>query len=250
MRAGWRRNAMNSVVISQPMLFPWPGFFEQLMLADSYIYLDDAQFSKGSFTNRIQLLGTAERCWMTIPLAGKGSFQTISALTANGDGWKASHRALLRQSLRGARHLDDALAIFDDVYSRTSLCDLLIASIEVPARYIGIGTARTVRRSSEMNVEGASWRRVLDLVLQAGGTRYLTGHGAAGYLDHPAFEAAGVTVEYMNYSRTPWPQPGDSFTPYVSILDLIARTGPDARNHLAPATTPWREFLKEEATTP
>ena len=60
---------MATVVITQPMLFPWPGFFEQLMLADTYIYLDDAQFSKGSFTNRIQLLRGAERCWMTIPLA-------------------------------------------------------------------------------------------------------------------------------------------------------------------------------------
>ena len=46
---------MTRVVITQPMLFPWPGFFEQLCLADVYIYLDDVQFSKGSFTNRVQI---------------------------------------------------------------------------------------------------------------------------------------------------------------------------------------------------
>jgi hypothetical protein len=32
--------------------------------------------------------------------------------------------------------------------------------------------------------------RPLDLVLSVGGTRYVTGHGAADYLDHEAFEAA------------------------------------------------------------
>lgn len=238
---------MTAVVISQPMLFPWPGFFEQLMIADGYIYLDDAQFSKGSFTNRIQLLNGNDRCWMTIPLAGKGSFQKIQDIAATGESWRASHRALLRQSLIGAPYIDDALAIFDEVYAHASLCDLLIASIETPARYMGIGGDRVVLRSSEMAVDGTSWQRVLDLVLEADGTRYLTGHGAANYLDHQAFEAAGVHVEYMRYSCTGWPQPRETFTPYVSILDLIARTGPDARNHLFPTTISWQEFLKEEA---
>ena len=240
---------MTAVVITQPMLFPWPGFFEQLMIADSYIYLDDTQFSKGSFTNRIQLLRGNDRCWMTIPLAGKGSFQMISELTAAGEDWKASHRALLRQSLLGAPFLDDAVSIFDSVYRHSSLLDLLIASIEEPVRYLGIGANRTIEKTSEMGVEGTSWQRVLDIVQKAGGTRYLTGHGAANYLDHAAFERAGVQVDYMNYSRTPWPQPVGTFTPYVSVLDLIARMGPEARNCLIPATVAWQDFLKEETVT-
>ena len=240
---------MTAVVITQPMLFPWPGFFEQLMIADSYIYLDDTQFSKGSFTNRIQLLRGNDRCWMTIPLAGKGSFQKISELAAAGEDWKASHRALLRQSLLGAPFIDDALSIFDSVYSHSCLPELLIASIEEPARYLGIGAKRTVERTSNMGVEGTSWQRVLDIVLKAGGSRYLTGHGAANYMDHKAFERAGVQVDYMDYSRTPWPQPGGSFTPYVSVLDLIARMGPGARHCLIPTTIAWQDFLKEETVT-
>lgn len=237
---------MSAVVITQPMLFPWPGFFEQLALADTYIYLDDAQFSKGSFTNRIQLLRGGERCWMTIPLAGKGSFQKIADLAAAGETWRASHRALLCQSLIDAPYLDDALSIFDAVYARSGLLELLIASIEEPARYMGIGAGRRILSAGELGIGGTSWPRVLELVLATDGRRYLTGHGAAGYLDHAAFEARGVAVEYMNYSRTRWPQPGGTFTPYVSVLDLIARTGPAARDHLNPATMTWRAFLKQE----
>ncbi len=93
---------MTAVVITQPMLFPWPGFFEQLMIADSYVYLDDTQFSKGSFTNRIQLLRGNDRCWMTIPLAGKGSFQKISGACCGGRGLEGEPSRLLRQSLLGA----------------------------------------------------------------------------------------------------------------------------------------------------
>ncbi|MFT7595258.1 MAG: hypothetical protein ACI8R4_002586 [Paracoccaceae bacterium] len=46
---------MTRVVISQPMYFPWAGFLAQLALADVRIWLDDAQFSNGSFTNRVQV---------------------------------------------------------------------------------------------------------------------------------------------------------------------------------------------------
>lgn len=228
------------------MLFPWPGFFEQLMLADAYAYLDDTQFSKGSFTNRIQLKYAGDRRWMTIPLAGKGTFQTIAELAATDGAWKASHRALLVQSLAAAPYRDDALAVFDAAYAREGLCDLLIASIEEPARYLGIGAARTVVRTSALGVEGKSWQRVLDLVHHLQGTVYLTGHGAAHYLDHAAFEAAGVAVEYMRYSLTPWPQGDGPFSPYVSILDLIAWCGPQARAHLNPASIPWRTFVHAE----
>lgn len=236
---------MHTVVITQPMLFPWPGFFEQLMLADAYVYLDDAQFSKGSFTNRIQLLHGDERCWMTIPLAGKGSFQKISDLSAAGDGWKASHRMLLRRSLDGAPFLDDALDIFDNVYQYERLVDLLIASVDEPARYMGIGTSRRIAKSSALGVGGTSWQRVLDIVRNCEGDAYVTGHGAAGYLNHTAFEASGITVSYMRYSLTRWPRTG-AFTPYVSVLDLIAHAGPRAADYLNPAIIDWRTFLEEE----
>ncbi|MGU3495336.1 WbqC family protein [Xanthobacteraceae bacterium A53D] len=240
---------MTAVVISQPMLFPWPGFFEQLMLADAYLYLDDAQFSKGSFTNRIQVKYGDDRRWMSIPLAGKGSFQPIADLKAAEGDWKASHRALLAQSLADAPYRDDALAVFDAAYAHEGLCDLLIASIEEPARYLGIGTGRAIARTTQGGVAGTSWQRVLDLVRSQGGTRYLTGHGAAKYLDHEAFEAGGVDVEYMAYSLTPWPQGKGAFTPYVTILDLIAHTGPEARTFLRPATVAWRPFLDQRRET-
>lgn len=234
---------MRTVVISQPMLFPWPGFFEALMLADVYADLVDVQFSKGSFTNRIQLKFPEGRRWLTIPLAGKGSFQTIADLRAADGDWRAQHRTMLQASLDQAPYRADALAILDTVYARENLCDLLIASIDEPAAYLGIAPGRRAR-SDELGVAGQSWRRVLDMVVHLGGDRYLSGHGGARYLDHAAFDRAGVAVDYIDYSCTPWPQGHGAFTPYVSVLDLIAWTGPDARRHLNPRTVPWQAFLE------
>lgn len=235
---------MIRVVISQPMYFPWPGFFEQMKLADVYIWLDDAQYSKGSFTNRVQVLLAGKQLWMTVPLQRKTGCK-IADLTAKGDNWKHSHRDLLLQCLQGVPYATQALALFDQTMEQADLNELLIASAETVAAALN-AKPKQIWRASQLNIAGTGSQRILDIVLAVGGSRYLTGHGAANYLDHEAFVAAGVAVEYMSYNVKPWPQPGGGFTPYVTSLDLIARQGPEAGQHLAPATVSWQEFMEKK----
>ena len=217
---------------------------EMMKLADVFIWLDDAQFSKGSFTNRIQVKIGDDRKWMTVPLDGKGAFQEIHALQARDDSWIASHRSLLQNALKSAPFKATAFEVFDRAVDRDSLCEVLIASAEEQARALG-AMPGDVRIASQMSVPGNSWQRVIDMVQAVGGTHYISGAGGARYLDHSAFEAAGLTVSYMNYNPLPWPQAGDSFTPYVTSLDLIAAAGDTAGTHLRPSLMPWRERLAE-----
>ncbi|MEM9012105.1 MAG: WbqC family protein [Pseudomonadota bacterium] len=237
---------MTTVVISQPMYFPWPGFLAQMALADVFIWLDDAQFSKGSFTNRVQVrIGDAVK-WMTVPLAGKGSHQIINDLEPATPGWSATHRDLLRGALQGRPRLEAALACFDGAIAgeEGALSDLLIRSAEGLAEVLGIQPSR-ILKSSAMNVAGSGSARVLALVRAVSGTRYVTGHGAAGYLDHERFEAAGVEVAYMDYQVRPWDQGDIPFSPYVTALDLLsALPGAEARPCLNPVTRPWRAHLE------
>jgi len=76
------------------------------------------------------------------------------------------------------------------------------------------------------------------------GKVYITGHGAANYLDHQLFEKAGISVEYMNYKMRPYKQAYGQFTPYVSILDLIANAGKAGKKYLTPQTISWKKFLE------
>jgi hypothetical protein len=239
---------VTTVVISQPMYFPWPGFFELVACADVYAHLDDTQFSKGSFTNRIQIKQPGGRAWMTIALAEKGSFKEIRLLQAADPKFRSSHRDLVRQALRNAPHLDLSLDLFDAVAAREGLVELLMASVEESASRLAITRPQWLR-TSNLDLPGRSTSRVLDIVKHLGGTRYVTAHGAAGYLDHEAFEAAGVSVDYIDYSLTPYPQLHGDFTPYVSALDLIANTGLSAGDYIRPRTKPWRTFLAERAAS-
>ena len=58
-----------TVVISQPMFFPWVGIFEQIRLADIFVHFDDVQLPWGSsFINRVQIKTKDGIKWLTIPI--------------------------------------------------------------------------------------------------------------------------------------------------------------------------------------
>ena len=50
------------------MYLSWAGFLAKMALTDVFIWLDDVQFLKGSYTNRIQVKTPTGSNWMSIPL--------------------------------------------------------------------------------------------------------------------------------------------------------------------------------------
>ena len=237
---------MPTVVISQPMFFPWVGLFEQIRLADTYVHYDDVQFSKGSFTNRVQVKTATGSKWLTVPLANLHAGQSIvTVATAPPAEWAPRHLALLEQSYRGATHVGDMLDLVHQVYASAGagMCDLAIASMDAVMAYFGICRQVTFLHSSRLGIPGSSDDRVLAVVKHLGGDRYITGHGARNYLDHERFESEGVRVDYLDYRKLPYPQLHGPFTPFVSTLDLIANCGRDGAAMICSGTRPWRDFL-------
>lgn len=237
---------MTTVVILQPMLFPWVGVFEQIRLADVYVHYDDVQFSRGGFMNRVQVKTVAGPRWLTVPLAGLELGQQIRDVRVDErQEWRASRLSLLDQALRGTPCRSQALELARSVFARrdSALADLSIASIEACRGYLGLAPRTRFLRSSTLGVPGQGSARVLALVRRLGGSVYVSGRGGADYLDHEAFEAAGVRVEYMSYQRRPYPQLHGAFTPHVTILDLIANLGTEGLGCIVSGTVPWREFL-------
>ncbi|MEW7007011.1 WbqC family protein [Lentilitoribacter sp. EG35] len=233
---------MTRVVISQPMYFPWAGFLAQMNLADIFVWLDDAQFSKGSFTNRIQIKLQSGIKWMTVPLTGKGTKQPINKLQSNGEKWRLTHKSMLTQSLIGQPNFKQAVDIFDAALSCQCLCETLIASAELQAQFLEI-LPQKIYRASELKIDGNSSQRVLNILKQLNCSDYVTGHGAANYLDHDAFNTAGISVSYMNYDILPWEQSFGKFSPYVTGLDLIASGGKAAQKNINLYTEPASTFL-------
>ena len=237
----------HTVVISQPMYFPWVGMLEQIALADTFVFYDDVQFSRGGVLNRVQIKTEAGSRWLTVPLKGLHLGQQINAVqTDEATGWRKKHLDLLASTYRQAPYCDEMLSLVGDVLDHDSplLADVATRSMLALASYFGIDKDTRILTSSKLDIAGRNTTRVRDVCVAAGATRYATGHGAKNYLDHEDFDAHGVRVEYMDYQKLNYPQLAGDFTPYVSALDLIANCGRAGAAVIAPRTVGWQDVLR------
>lgn len=237
------------VVISQPMFFPWVGMFEQILLADVYVHYSDVQFSKGSFVNRVQVKTASGIKWLTVPLDGLTLGQRINEVLIDNDrDWRHQHIALLRQAYSGAPFCGEMLSVVEAIYRNTyaTIDQLSEATIAAVCRYYGVDEKRRFLHVQELDIPGSGSQRVLDIVLALGGDIYVTGHGARRYLDHELFERYGVRIEYINYRKILYAQLHGEFTPYVSVLDLIANMGQEGKRAMQSRGVYWRSFLSNE----
>jgi len=233
------------VVITQPMYFPWVGLLEQARLADVFVHYEDVQFSKGSFSNRVQIKTATGIHWLTVPLRNHFLGQSIDDVEIDyRTDWPRSHRDKLKQAYAGSAFRADMLDLVDQVFSRQyeSLAQLSKASTMSLLRYFHLEEGRVFLDSPRLAIVGFGSRRVLDTCLRLGARSYLTGHGARNYLEHEAFENDGIDVDYIDYGKVPYTQLHGPFTPYVTALDLIANCGRDGVSCIAGRPMPWRQF--------
>lgn len=227
------------------MFFPWIGLFEQVHLADVFVHYDDVQLPLGrNFIWRVQIKNPKGVQWLALPITKGQSLSKINeCLTNDARDWRAAHLSTLRDLYSLAPHCHEMLSLVEEVYDtgETNVAVLNARGIERIAYYFGLEC--TFTSSSELNVPGRSSERLLSIVRRLGGSTYITGHGARNYLDHEMFERDGVRVEYMRYQQLPYEQLYGEFTPFVSVLDLIANLGRAGRRLIVSSSVHWKEFL-------
>lgn len=246
-RAKCHEGLIVRVVISQSMYFPWVGLLEQIRLADIFVHYDDVQLTRG-FYNRVQVKTQQGSKWITVPLRDHHRGQNIDETFVDDRvDWRSQHRNILRQAYLKAPFRDEMLDLVDRVFSESilTIADVSRFSVLALSDYFDIRTNCKFLDSSLLNINGSSSQRLHDIVKVLGGSLYITGHGARNYLDHALFEQSDITVQYMNYQCTPYPQLYGGFTPYVTALDLIANCGQAGRGVIQSNAINWREFINE-----
>ncbi|MCI0664153.1 MAG: WbqC family protein [Acidobacteria bacterium] len=220
--------------ISQSNYIPWRGYFDLIDSVDLFIILDDVKYSRGTWRNRNRVKTNDGLKWLTVPVsagAGRLTIDHVQIARANRP-WQEQHRGLLSQALGLAPYFGDASDIWQDGVSHEDslISELNIRLIKKICSYLRIETP--IAYSGDYDAPGRSTERVINLVRKAGGSVYLSGPAARGYLDESQFSAEGIRLEYKSYDYEPYPQLWGDFVGTVSVLDLIANTGPHVREFL------------------
>jgi hypothetical protein len=221
------------VTIHQPNLFPYLGFFDKMACADVFILLDNVQFTKRGYQNRVGIKGTNGAQWLTLPVKMKGRFDQLTRdVEINDDrAWRKEHMKTFELLYRGTPGFSIWMEKLEQLYMRpaTRMIDFTVPGIEMIQQALGIETKLVY--ASELPATGKSSQLLCELVQAVGGTTYLSGPSGRAYLEEDVFAEQGIKLEYHQFDFFPYPQRFGEFASGLSALDYLFHV---------PESTRWR----------
>lgn len=223
------------VAIIQSCYIPWRGYFDIIDSVDFFLIFDDVQFPVGrSWRNRNRVKTPRGLQWLTVPLREKQGLSIDQVEIGEAPRpWRDQHRRLLHESLANAPHFGDALRLWNEAVSADTqyISALNFCLIKAICDYLAITTP--IVTSRHYAASGAKTGRLIDLLVKVGATTYVSGPVAKDYLDEDMFRRHNIALEYKSYDYPPYPQLYGDFESAVTVLDLIANCGPQARQYLS-----------------
>jgi hypothetical protein len=219
----------------QSSYIPWKGYFDQINMADVFVFYDDVQFTAKDWRSRNRIKTPHGLRWLSVP-CGKDLKRRICDVGIESDHWQRKHWKSIQQSYGKARHFERYRGFFESLYLErrwTNLAEMNQAFIKAISREIlGITTEFRDSREFDLSPDKRREERWLDLLPRIGAGRVIVGPKARDYLDDDArrkVRERGVEILWMDYSGYPeYRQLHPPFEHHVSIVDLIMNEGPEA----------------------
>ena len=216
-----------AVSIHQPNYAPWCGYFAKIRTADVFVFLDDVQMSKGSYTSRCQIRNGAEVQWLSVPVRFHLG-DLINQVQCGSAVWPRKHLQTLQMVYGRCPYFADIMDLITPAYESAgaSLSSFNMQLVRRLADYLGL--ERRFEVAGRLAVEQTSDDRLVSIVKSLGGTRYISGKGGVNYQDPEKFRQAGIELDVRSYHPVPYPQIHGEFIGGLSILDALFHVGREA----------------------
>jgi WbqC-like protein family len=216
------------VAIHQPNFLPWLGFFHKLASSDVFILLDTVDFSRGSRTNRVQVLAADTPSWLTVPVRRPehGEPRIVDARIDDSRPWRRKALRTLEVSYGGRRGFTETFALVEPVLSKRTdrLAALNEAGIRRIAAALSLDGGKLVR-ASDLSAAGSSSELLASLVHAVGGDVYLSGAGAEGYLEDEPFARREIEVRVQKFKHPDYAQAAPAPIHGLSVIDAMMNLG-------------------------
>lgn len=216
---------MNVVSIHQPCYIPYLGIFYKIWQSDTFVYLDDAQYSNGYVFDWNRIKTPQGECRLKVPTARVFGQKLTEVAPKDFLKWKDKHLKTIQMNYKKAPHFSEVFSDFSDciLMEYESLAALNMATMDLFMEKFG--WKKEMHRSSDMNLDTRAEARVIEIVQRVGGDTYLSGHGGKNYQDEEHFTHAGINLVYSDFQPLKYSQQWGDFLPNMSVLDYCMNEG-------------------------
>ena len=222
--------------IHQPNFFPWLGYFEKIVRADAFVFLNAVDYEKSGhsmqcYTNRVSILDKdGGKKYIHCPVIREHGPQRINTVRVKEETkWKVDVRRELDLSYANAPHKEEVDCVVDDIlaYETEYLADFNIFTIETICKKMGIG--KRFYRQELFDIHSHSTELFAELTRLTGCNEYLYGGGGNKYQEVEVFEKNGIKAIPQCFKPIPYMQgENGEFISGLSILDILYWQGFDA----------------------
>ncbi len=196
-------------------------------LADTFVLLDDVQYTKNGWQNRNRIKTANGWAYLTVPVHARAG-DRIADVSVAEDRWRAQHWKSLQVAYGRAPYFREHGAFFAEFYAFPweKLVELNVTSLEYLRRALGLRTPFV--RASSLGVPGEGSGRLVRICKELGATVYLSGaYAATHHLDAGAFRGSGVDLMVLEWTCPPYRQchPKVGFLADLSVVDLLFNEG-------------------------
>jgi len=222
--------------IMQPSYIPWMGYFALADAVDVFILLDTVQLTKRNWDVRNRIKDAkGNELMLSVPIRKTRPREELlirDALINDDMKWRRKHLASFQVNYRKAPWFDAAHELFAETLEKEingHIARLNEAFFRDTCAILGIETR--ILRASDLPVTATGKaRRLVELCKAVGAQTYVSAAGSAVYLEErearEMFAEAGINIRYQDYRHPVYPQVNGPFLSHMSILDVLANTGP------------------------
>lgn len=212
---------MKTVSIHQPCYLPYLGVFYKIWQSDTFVYLDDAQYSNGYVFDWNRIKTPQGECRLKVPTARIFGQKLTEVTPKDFLGWKEKHLKTVEMNYKKAPYFWAMFPVYQYTLMKeySSLADLNIALMNMFLDLLHLSDDRKIIKASEMNLETRSEARVIEICKRLGADEYISGIGGKHYQSEAHFAEAGIKLTYADYIPVAYHQQWGDFSANMSVID-------------------------------
>ena len=212
------------LAIMQPYFLPYIGYWQLMGAVDAFVVYDRIKYTKKGWINRNRMLLNGSDALFSLPL-GQGSDSLMVCerqLAHSFDRQKLL--AQLASAYRKAPQFESLHPLLQRVVldPSSNLFDYLWQSIVKLREHLKLKTQLIVSSTVAHDESLRAQDKVLAICESLGAKTYVNAIGGLDLYQSEAFAARGIELKFHKASPIEYPQFGQAFVPWLSIIDVLA----------------------------
>ncbi len=207
----------------QPYFLPYIGYWQLIAAVDAFVVYDNIKYTKKGWINRNRFLMNGAEAGFSLSLRKDSDFLDVNKRFLADAFYRENLLNRFGEAYRKAPVFSSVMPLLEQIIRNpeANLFEYILASIRAICDFLGIKTPLLVSSTIDCDHSLKSAERVQGICKALGADTYVNPVGGIELYSKEDFAAKGIALKFLKALPFEYPQSGNPFVPWLSILDIL-----------------------------